>query len=248
MIRDRLGAFGLRLTDEEEVDSTNRLAADAARAGEASGLVVRARSQRRGRGRQGRTWSAAPGDALLASFLLRPRIKPESLPRVTLAAGLAVCEAARRAGLSPWIKWPNDVLIGRKKLAGILCEFIPGSPPGIVVGIGINLRTNRLPPEIASRAAEWNAGSDDVLVAVAERLVREVAAIEAGHWDDVRGRCEAAMTPMLGRSITVGRGSVASAIGLDEDGALLVRSSGESSRRVVAGDVHLGTEALECSS
>ena len=115
-----------------EVDSTNRLAADLARAGAADGLVVGADHQTAGRGRRGRTWESPDGSGLLVSVVLWP-----VPPLVTLAAGLAAAEACDRvASVSTALKWPNDVLLGGRKVGGILSEQVGDAA---VVGLGLNL-------------------------------------------------------------------------------------------------------------
>ena len=115
-----------------EVDSTNRVAADLARAGAGDGLVVGADHQTAGRGRRGRGWESRPGSALLVSVVLRP-----APPLVSLAAGVAVAEACESvAGVPVALKWPNDVLVDHAKVGGILCELVGHAA---VVGVGVNL-------------------------------------------------------------------------------------------------------------
>lgn len=115
-----------------ELDSTNRLAADLARAGAADGLVVLAGQQTAGRGRRGRTWESRPGSALLVSVVLRP--VPDL---VTLAAGVAAAEACEAvAPVATALKWPNDILVDGRKVGGILSERVGDAA---VVGLGINL-------------------------------------------------------------------------------------------------------------
>jgi BirA family biotin operon repressor/biotin-[acetyl-CoA-carboxylase] ligase len=115
-----------------EVDSTNRVGADLARAGAADGVVVVADHQTAGRGRRGRAWESPPGASLLVSVLLRP---PPAL--VTLAAGVAAAEACEAvAGIDVGLKWPNALLVGEAKVGGILSELVAGAA---VVGLGVNL-------------------------------------------------------------------------------------------------------------
>jgi BirA family biotin operon repressor/biotin-[acetyl-CoA-carboxylase] ligase len=114
------------------LDSTNRLAADLARAGGPDGLVVGADHQTTGRGRRGRTWESRPGASLLVSVVLRP-----APPLVTLAAGVAAAEACEAvAGVEVGLKWPNDLLVDGAKVGGILSELVAGAA---VVGLGVNL-------------------------------------------------------------------------------------------------------------
>ena len=117
----------------DEVDSTNRVAADLVRAGAPDGVVVVAGQQTAGRGRRGRSWESGPGAALLVSAIARP-----VPPLVTLAAGVAAAEACEAVAAEPVrLKWPNDLLsVDGRKLGGILCELIDGAA---VVGLGVNL-------------------------------------------------------------------------------------------------------------
>ncbi|HEY1739261.1 MAG TPA: biotin--[acetyl-CoA-carboxylase] ligase [Acidimicrobiia bacterium] len=122
------------------VDSTNRYAADAVRAGAEDGLVVVAVEQTAGRGRRGRSWLAPAGGALLCSVVVRPRLELGSLQLVGAALGLAALDAvAATTHATARLKWPNDVVVGEKKLAGILAELVD-RPNGtfVVVGIGLN--------------------------------------------------------------------------------------------------------------
>jgi BirA family biotin operon repressor/biotin-[acetyl-CoA-carboxylase] ligase len=125
-----------------EIDSTNRYLIDAARAGAPEGLVVAADHQHAGRGRLGRRWDAPPGRNLLVSILLRPDVPAASLQLCTAAVAMAAVSAcAVGTGLEPSLKWPNDLIVGARKLAGVLAEF-DGSgtgPPALVVGIGLNV-------------------------------------------------------------------------------------------------------------
>ena len=147
---------GTRFTDVavlEELGSTNTELMERARAGGAEGLVVVADHQTAGRGRLGRTWSAAPGTALLVSVLLRPPLPIGEVPVVLMAAGLAACDAVEAAaGFRPKLKWPNDMVAGHRKLAGLLTESSGGDDPAIVLGLGVNVSTGAYPPELAGEA------------------------------------------------------------------------------------------------
>lgn len=125
----------------ESIGSTNDVAQKWALEGTAAGSVVVANEQRAGRGRMGRGWQTPPQQALAMSVILRPTIDPTHLQRVTVLGGLAVAEALR-AYVNPVLKWPNDVLIGTRKVCGILAEaFWQGETlRAVVLGIGINIR------------------------------------------------------------------------------------------------------------
>ena len=244
-----LAALGMRLDDRDVVDSTNRIAADAGRRAEPQGLVVRARTQTHGRGRQGRSWIAAAGDAVLVSFLRRPPLPPAEASRFTLAVGLVVRELAVQRGVDAWLKWPNDVLVGTSKLSGILCEMTPGSPPGLVIGVGLNLCATSLPGGLRAAGLGPDIDPDGVLVQLATGLVAVEAELVSGGWPDLRKRIAGAMAPMMGRSVAVDTGTGPRTVistGLDHDGALLVRDPGAagSPERLLAGDVHMGLEDL----
>ncbi len=149
----------------EETDSTNDLAARAGDDGLPEGLAIFAESQRAGRGRLGRRWTSPPYQALLLSVLLRPAAVPVARwPELTFCAALAVAETAERlTGQPARIKWPNDVLLGGRKIAGILLEAHHRRTPGfVVVGIGVNVlqRLTDLAPELRERAGSLAMASD----------------------------------------------------------------------------------------
>ena len=237
---------GLRLMHLGAVDSTNRVAAEAARAGEPAGLVVVADVQTAGRGRQGRSWIAPAGCGLTVSFLRRPAVPPTRAWAWTLIAGLAAFDLAPPG--EAWLKWPNDLMIGDRKAGGVLCELVTRSMEleAVVVGIGLNLSPPPVgwPAEIAERAADL-AQLDPALASRQVALDRLCAAFEQIEANLVsRGpgplirAAEEAMTPMLGRVVRVD-GRAARVAGIGHNGALrLVDASGEF--QVLAGDVHLG--------
>ncbi len=131
-------------------DSTNRYLLDEARAGAAGGLVVVADHQTAGRGRLGRRWEAPAGANLLVSVLLRPSLPIEELHLCTVAMALATraaCSAVTAGAVVPVLKWPNDVMVGERKLAGILAETIPGDGGSRAVVVGMGLNVAWPPPE-----------------------------------------------------------------------------------------------------
>jgi BirA family biotin operon repressor/biotin-[acetyl-CoA-carboxylase] ligase len=219
-------------------DSTNARAKELARAGAPAGLVVTADEQTAGRGRQGRTWLAAPGSALLYSALLRPLGDRPLLP---LAVPLAVSEAAEAlAEVSCRLKWPNDVWIGERKLAGVLVEGHPGpaAESWAVIGVGLNVRTpaGGFPPEIAAIAAALDGGATvpAALTGLNDRLERWLAAGDAEVLAAWRER-----DALLGRPVSWQGGS-GTAAGIDDEGHLLVEVPGRDPVRLGAGEVHLG--------
>lgn len=138
-----------RLLVRESVDSTNDEVRKLALNGAPEGLIVMAENQSAGRGRRGAAWFSPSGESLAFSILLRPTESKALWPRLALAAGLAVAEAVEALGLEAGIKWPNDVWIGRKKVAGILVE---AGTDFAVVGIGMNMNSTSFPAEIVEVA------------------------------------------------------------------------------------------------
>ena len=144
------------------IDSTNRYLLECAAAGEPEGVVAVADEQTAGRGRLDRSWVAPPGAALLVSVLLRPRLPIERLHLVTLAAALAAIDAVKvLAGVDARLKWPNDVVVDDRKLAGILAES--DGAGAIVVGMGLNVRGDWFPPELAATATACDVDRDELL-------------------------------------------------------------------------------------
>jgi BirA family biotin operon repressor/biotin-[acetyl-CoA-carboxylase] ligase len=140
------------------IDSTNRYLLEAARGGAPEGVVAVADEQTAGRGRLGRSWVAPPGASLLVSALLRPDLPSDSLALLTMAAGLACIAAVEtEGGFAARLKWPNDVVVDDRKLAGILAEKDGGA---VVVGMGCNVHWDTFPDELASIGTACNLCTD----------------------------------------------------------------------------------------
>jgi BirA family biotin operon repressor/biotin-[acetyl-CoA-carboxylase] ligase len=225
------------------VDSTQTVAFALAADGAPDGTVVVADSQAAGRGRRGRAWLDEPGASLLASIVLRPRLEPARLPGLSLAAAVAVAEAlTRTAGVSPRLKWPNDVLVNGRKLAGILLETrLSGERPTTILGVGVNLSQRVFPAEIGQRATSvWLASGrlvdrDSLLAALLDALGDWRRRLERQGFAPVRARWRA-LADTLGRAVTVD-GVSGVAVDVDADGALVVVDGDGRRRRVVAGEV-----------
>lgn len=135
-----------KIQEYTEVDSTNDMILNSSRNGAKEGLVIYAKSQKKGRGRLGRTWHSPKGDGLYFSYLLRPKLEKEKLHLLSLSSGLAVAEGLyefsnkKNSSLSIGLKWPNDIRINKKKIGGILCEIEidKNNNPSVTVGIGLN--------------------------------------------------------------------------------------------------------------
>ena len=256
---------GLRIVRLASIDSTSRELLRRARDGERAGLVLVAEEQTAGRGRQGRSWLSPPGSGLTFSVLMRPPVAAVEASRWTWIAGLAVHSVVnhRLPAGGAWLKWPNDLLVGRSKLCGLLCELVcEGDRVGaIVVGIGLNLRapTGGWPGELAGRATSLQeAGAilegdarERILAEVLGELVRVeqdyLARGPAPLMDRVRG----AMEPLFGRRVQVevgGEPRWATVRGIRDSGALEVVDESGAVRQLVAGDVHIGEGAGGCFS
>jgi BirA family transcriptional regulator, biotin operon repressor / biotin---[acetyl-CoA-carboxylase] ligase len=240
-----LGAHRIEL---DECDSTNDDAARLARAGARHGTVVMARAQRAGRGRDGRSW-ASPRDAgLYLSAVIRPLLALVDVPPMTLAIGVGLCDAARAVGAPAMVKWPNDALVGGKKLAGVLVEAHSQGQrlDAVIVGIGVNLTPAALPPELADTAISLEqaagapvdrAGFVDQLLAHVERWIdRYIASGLPAIAPAWRDRMAAGITA---RARVDGIDVCGEVIGLDSDGAVMLRGAGGRVHRVRSGDVEV---------
>lgn len=251
-IRKHVKARLLRgeIVHRSTVDSTNRLAAELARGGAAEGTTVVAEQQTAGRGRLGRTWVSPASVNLYASIVLKPRIPPLEVPRLTLVAGLAVAEAIRDSGpFEPRIKWPNDVLLDGRKVAGILTELEAEADRVrfVIVGIGVNLNATRadFPPELRTKATSLALASGAPVDRAAftgrllTRLDAAYAAFLDGGFAALRHRYEE-LHGLVGLAVTIdGTPPLAGTVrGVDDGGALLVETAG-GIERVVSGEVTL---------
>ena len=234
------------------VDSTQSVAFALAERGAADRTVVVADEQLAGRGRRGRIWRAPTGTSLLASIIVRPRLPHSLLATLSLTTAVAAAEALRRvAGVDTRLKWPNDVLVRDRKIAGILLESRVGAAdatssaqaaPEIVtiVGIGINLGQREFPTDLAPSATSVALetgrapGREAMLTALLEEFDVWRARLEGEGFAPVREAWRR-LNDTLGRRVTVDT-VTGIAADLDTDGALLIDVGG-SLRRVLAGAV-----------
>ena len=218
------------------MDSTNRVALELARAGAPEGVVVVAGHQTAGRGRHGRSWDSAPGSSLLLSVLLRPRtaLPPERSHLAVATVSLAAREAcASVAGFTPDLKWPNDLVVGEAKLAGILAEL---AGDAVVVGLGLNVSAAGPWPagavsveEAAGRPVDVGLLLDAVLLGVGNRY---------GDWGAVASEHRRACAT-VGRTVRIDLADesfTGTAADVTDEGHLLV-DIGMCIRTVTAGDV-----------
>jgi BirA family biotin operon repressor/biotin-[acetyl-CoA-carboxylase] ligase len=233
----------------DELGSTNTEALEQARRGADEGLCVVALQQTAGRGRHGRVWESPPGAGLYASIVLRPKIEVKFLPLLTLMAAVAVFDTLKDDyGLGPDIKWANDVLIDTKKISGVLAE-VTDTEKGlaVVLGIGINLKADNFPPEIANIATSIQIETGKL--AVAAVLLKALMAKIAHFYEILHSENgpENIINEWAGRSsyfsgkdvrvILPNETLIGTTCGLEENGALRVKQPDGEIRIVQAGDV-----------
>jgi BirA family biotin operon repressor/biotin-[acetyl-CoA-carboxylase] ligase len=225
--------IGLPRLHHASVGSTSDVARELALAGAPHGALVTAGAQTAARGRQGRAWTTPPGTALALSMVLR---EGPASGLVTLAAAVAV---ARACGSEAMIKWPNDVLLDGRKVAGILAEGRPHEG-WVVLGIGVNVavRLEELPEELRDRAGTLGRAPDDVEPFLGSLVAHLDVALSASDEEVLtawRGR-----DALLGEPIAWGDGeSDGIARGVDDAGHLVVELADGTTTALHAGEVHL---------
>jgi len=234
--------LGSQRIELAECGSTNDEAARLARMGARHGTVVIAESQKAGRGRDGHVWESPPG-GLYLSAVLRPSLPLVDVPPMTLAIGIGVCDAARTAGAAAVLKWPNDVLVGGKKLAGVLVEAQSqgGKLDAVIVGIGVNLDTAPADRSISLHEAAGEPVDRAAFVAsLLSSVERWVDRYIASGLEAIIPAWQDRMAVGLAARATIdGAPLVGSVAGLDRDGALLLRDAGGNLHRVRSGDVEV---------
>lgn len=218
-----------------EVGSTNTVAEDAARDGVMEGYVVLADRQTGGRGRRGREWRSPEGGVWM-SFVLRPDIPPRDAGVVTLAASVAVARALEELGLSPRIKWPNDVLLDDRKVCGILVELQADAEVISYAVVGVGLNANVVPDvDVPATSVAGELGREVDRAELVASVLEGFEEVYLG--DDVLDEWRQ-RSSTLGREVrieTAGRTVEGRAVGLDPSGALRVDVGGDE-RVVSAGD------------
>ncbi len=233
-------AFRIHFFDE--IGSTNTHAMQAGADGAPHGSVYVAGAQTAGRGRGAHIWASPPGSGLYVSILLRPGVGPGDALLFSLAAGLAAQAAVREtAGVAADIRWPNDLLVGRRKLGGILSEMHAEVTRVrfLVIGVGINVHQQEFPPELAATSLaienpRHQCSRERLLASLLLHLQQETA-----QMDRLPQRLEAASSWVRGKRVTVGEDMPFSGVteGLDARGFLLVRTDGGELRTVLSGAV-----------
>jgi BirA family transcriptional regulator, biotin operon repressor / biotin---[acetyl-CoA-carboxylase] ligase len=243
--------FGRTVYILPSTTSTNDIVKDLAQHGAPEGTAVVAEHQTQGRGRHGRSFVSPAGVGIYVSLLLRPQADTQRLPQLTLAVAVATAEAlAEYSALPIRLKWPNDVEISGKKVAGILCEAVlhPVASPLVIIGIGINVNTvlEQFPPELHQHVTSLALAAGHtwarlpllaLLLAHLERLYR---AFQQGNSTPIRQRWLHYGGQMIGRQVRFApepSAGVGTVVDLDENGALLVQNADGTQHRLVAGEV-----------
>jgi BirA family biotin operon repressor/biotin-[acetyl-CoA-carboxylase] ligase len=242
--------IGCRLHCEETVDSTNRIALELAQAGAPEGTVVLAARQTAGRGRMQRSWQSPPGCNLYLSIVLRPKIPQQEASQITLMTGLAAVEAVSEACPEGrvGIKWPNDILIGGRKVCGILAEARTdrGKIDSVVVGIGLNVNMEKADFDPSHRETATslreetgrNHSREDLFLSLCGRFEGWYEILERNGFAAVREGW-LARAEMTGKRIRVLFGDEMREgmfAGIDRDGALLIADERGVVSRITAGD------------
>ena len=240
--------IGSKLVVLDSVGSTNDYLKQLGNDGCPNGTVVAAREQTKGKGRLGRVWKTKKDDGIAFSVLLRPNIAPSEVSAITPLAGLAVCKAIREyTGLDCRIKWPNDIIVGKKKLVGILTEMSAefDAVEYVISGIGINVDHSSFPEEIAFKATsifletgrhiDKNEFLACVLTHIENEFLRSNLELNPTALEEYNDLCAT-----IGRSVAFQRGSRRTegmAVGVAENGELKVMLSDGSIQLVNSGEV-----------
>lgn len=215
------------------------------------GGVIVAEMQTAGRGRLGREWHSPPGQNLYFSCILRPSLPLHKVPPITLCAGLAVCELVNSLGINASIKWPNDVLVGNKKLAGVLTEMSTQAQrlEAVIVGVGLNVNELDFPPALCATSLRAESG-----VAHDRSLVLGTLLRHMDTWVEryCSGGVAALSQSFAQHSMLTGkvvRAQVGGAIvlghvaSLADDGSLVIIDDADTHHRVIAGEVEVAPYA-----
>jgi len=250
LMRSKL--FRKNIIYRDEIESTNALAFQQAIKGTPEGTVVIADSQTGGKGRMGRSWHSPPGLNIYTSVILRPHWPPSKGAFLTITAGVAVAETLEALyGLHPQIKWPNDIMLGMKKAAGILTEMSSEQDRinFIVLGIGINVNAleKDFPQSLRGTATSVReilgrpVNRSEFVASLYDRLDECYNFLRKHSLIGIKERWES-RSVLMGKLVQAsgpGRVVTGLATALDDDGALIITTGNETRERIVAGDVKL---------
>ncbi len=239
----------------EETESTNLLALELGTNGAAAGTVIVAETQTSGRGRLNREWYSPPGTGLYFSLILFPKLIAADLPKITLAAGVAVCEVIESEyQLVPGIKWPNDLLLDGKKIGGILCETGPvrgdqlSRDTLVVLGVGINVSIPEVdfPNVLRNKATSLQAYSgkkyakESLFEAILVNLETNIVLLEQGKFEKILEKWrtrDALKEKILSWLDPAGNVVTGEALGIDDYGQYHIRDAQGAVHQVLSGDI-----------
>lgn len=236
-----------------EIISTNTTAKELADNGAAEGTLVVSEMQTGGKGRLGRKWFSPPGEGIYLSMILRPTVSPAEAPRMTLMTAVAMAEALHAGtGLHVSIKWPNDIIFGGKKLAGILTEISTemDAVEYMVIGVGLNVNTVSFPAELQERATSLRIETgkihsrSDLIKVFLKWFEGYYALFQQGDFKPILDRWKH-YSHIAGRRIrveTIGEEYDGTALDVDRDGFLIVEDDDGRIHRIYSGDITLSGE------
>lgn len=237
-----------------EIDSTNNRALELAADGYPEGTVVVAETQTAGRGRRGRTWYSPPRHGIYLSVILRPQLPVREIPRVSLVIGVAVAETLEAAFQLPArIKWPNDILINNRKIAGVLSEVVTGSQgiDCIVTGIGLNINNplQDFPGDLRTAPTSVLAEKETPVSRV--RVLQELLMhLETRYYQLLEGNFNGILDKGKSLSTVIGKEveydsqnglAIGQAVDIDDNGFLLVKDKWGKIHTVTSGEVYLSS-------
>ena len=240
---------GQNIVYVKEIDSTNTRAKALGEAGSSSGTLVVSECQHAGKGRRGRQWSSPAGSSIYMTILLRPEILPMKAPMLTLVMAYSVAMAIReKEGIHTQIKWPNDLILNKKKICGILTEMStePDAINHVVIGVGINVNTKSFPEEISSTATSLSLETGKTY-----KRAELIACIMKKFEENYESFCKVLDLSVIRdeynkllvnkdrevRVLEPGHEYNGVALGIDDKGELLVRKEDGTTVSVFAGEV-----------
>lgn len=241
--------LGKSIVYKNQVDSTNTLAKKLAEEGIGHGTIVLADQQMVGKGRRGRSWESPFGTGIWMSIVLRPEIHPRNASMITLVMAMSVSEAIEEVtNLKPEIKWPNDILVNNKKVCGILTEMNAEmtSVNHIVVGVGVNVNTKNFSPELADMATSLRIEEKKEInrLLLAEKIIKSFEAKYEAFikYEDLRDLKEEYESKLIniGKQVRILQPSgdlTGQALGINEEGELLVKKADGDILAIYAGEV-----------
>lgn len=240
---------GKKVVYYDETDSTNNRAKDSGEKNGAHGTLFIADKQSAGKGRRGRVWESPPGKSIYMTILLRPEITPDKAPMLTLVMGLSAAEGIRKvSGVEAEIKWPNDIVMNKKKVCGILTEMATEMEyvNYVVIGVGINVNQKYFPEEIKETATSLYEETGNVyrrselIAAVLKRFEKNYETfLEAGDLSGIRKAYDSILVNR-GQEVKIlepGNEYTAVAEGINKNGELIVMLPDGRRKNIFAGEV-----------